>query len=119
MSENIVSEGNLYKIVTVADKNFEIRYGYTCEGERARWEPSPIYPDFLAFPEYTADGYPFAVAYQDTCKHYIPKPNVAGENWCNDCKLFDKQEDYIGICRCEERRRNGFTRNIRREEQHI
>ena len=104
MSENKIREGDLHKIVTIADKSFEIRYGYSCEGERARWEPSPIYPDFIASPEYTADGYPFATAYQDICEHYNPKPSASGENWCNDCTLFDKQEEYIGICKCQKRR---------------
>ncbi len=103
MSKNIVREGDLYKIVTVADKSFDIRYGYTCEGERPRWEPYPMYPDFLVSPEYTAEGYPFVTGDQDICEHYNPKPNVSGENWCNDCTLFDKQEEHIGICRCEKR----------------
>ena len=106
MSENVVREGDLYKIVTVADKSFEIRYGYSCEGECSRWEPSPLYPDFSTSPEYTAEGHPFATAYQDICEHYIPKPKATGENWCHDCLLFDQQEEYIGICRSEKRRRN-------------
>lgn len=104
MSETI-REGDLYKIVTVADKRFEIRYGYTSEGERELWKPTPVYPDFIKEPQYTADGSPFATAYQDICVHYEPKPKVTGENWCNDCKLFQKHEEYIGICQCEKRRK--------------
>lgn len=105
MNEVNIREGDLYKIAEVAGKAFEIRYGYTCEGERALWEPTPIYPDFIAIPEYTADGFPFATAYQDICEHYSPKPKATGENWCNDCTLFDKQEEYIGICRCPKRQK--------------
>ncbi len=104
MNENIVREGDLYKIVTVADKSFEIRYGYSCDGERAHWEPTPVYPDFIASPKYTAEGYPFAVAYQDICEYYDPKPKATGENWCNDCAMFDKKEEFIGICKCQKRR---------------
>lgn len=104
MSENRIREGGLYKIVTVADKQFEIRCGYICEGERTQWEPYPVYPNFLLSPEYTAEGYPFATGDQDICEHYIPKPKASGESWCNDCTLFDKQDEYLGICRCEARR---------------
>ncbi len=103
MNDVNIREGDLYKIVEVAGRSFEIRYGYSCEDERNRWEPTPIYPDFLITPEYTAEGYPFATAYQDICEHYSPKPKVTGENWCNDCTLFDKQEEYIGICKCRNR----------------
>ncbi len=108
MSNTKIREGDLYKTVTVADKTFEIRYGYSCDAERLRWEPTPIYPDFRASPEYTAKGYPFATAYQDICEYYIPKSNATGENWCNDCTLFDKLEEYIGICNCKEKNRNNI-----------
>ncbi len=112
MSDAKVREGDLYKIVDVAGKSFEIRYGYSCDGERARWEPIPIYPDFTASPEYTAEGYPFVTAYQDVCKYYSPKPKATEEGWCNDCILFDKQEEYIGICKCLNRQKSNKENTI-------
>lgn len=112
MTDEIIREGDLYKSVTVEDTVFEIYYGYACEQEREFWEPSPIYPDFLSSPVYTARGYPFATAYQDVCRHYLPKPDASNENWCNDCAYFNKYEEYIGVCRCEIRR----AKNVRQNE---
>ncbi len=99
-----IKEGNLYKTITVADKTFQIYYGYYSENERAIWEPAPIFPDFLKNPVFTDSGLPFTRADQDVCPHYSPKPKVSGEEWCNDCKHFKPGEDLIGICRCSKRK---------------
>lgn len=100
-----IREGDLHKTVVIGDRIFEIRYGYTSEEERSRWAPVPIYPDFAKAPQYTTDGFPFVTAYQDSCPHYRSKPMATGENWCSDCKHFEKCEEYIGICRCEKKSR--------------
>lgn len=100
-----IREGDLHKTVVIGDCIFEIRYGYTSEEERSRWAPVPIYPDFAKTPQYTSDGFPFVTAYQDSCPHYRPKPIATNENWCSDCKHFEKCEEYIGICRCEKKQR--------------
>lgn len=100
-----IREGDLHKTVVIGDRIFEIRYGYTSEEERSRWAPVPIYPDFARAPQYTTDGFPFVTAYQDSCPHYCSKPIATGENWCSDCKHFEKCEEYIGICRCEKKSR--------------
>ena len=100
-----IREGDLHKTVVIGDRIFEIRYGYTSEEERSRWAPVPIYPDFAKVPQYTTDGFPFVTAYQDSCPHYCSKPMATGENWCSDCKHFEKCEEYIGICRCEKKSR--------------
>lgn len=99
-----IREGDLHKTVVIEDTVFDIRYGYTCEAERNRWDPAPLYPDFGKTPKYTGDGAPFATAYQDACLHYRPTPSATGENWCGDCMYFDACEEYIGICRCEQTR---------------
>ncbi len=101
---NKIRDGDIYKIAVIADKSFTIRYGYSTDTEREMWEPTPMYPDFLSEPEYTPDGIPFATAFQDICIHYKVKPNTNGEKWCDNCIHFDKREDYIGLCRCEEKR---------------
>ena len=100
-----IREGDLHKTVVIGDRIFEIRYGYTSEEERSRWAPVPISPDFAKAPQYTTDGFPFVTAYQDSCPHYCSKPMATGENWCSDCKHFEKCEEYIGICRCEKKSR--------------
>ncbi len=99
-------EGDLYKIITVHGKAFPIYYGYYSEAERGRWEPTPIFPNFVQSADYTEDGVPYTRADQDVCQHYQPKPAVSGENWCNDCQHFLIGEDIIGICQCEKRKRN-------------
>ena len=99
-----IREGDLHKTVVIEDTVFEIRYGYTSEEERNRWEPVPIYPDFVKTPKHTGDGAPFVTAYQDACRHYRPTPSATGENWCGDCKHFEACEEYIGVCRCEKKR---------------
>lgn len=101
---NTIREGDLHKTVVIGDAIFEIRYGYTSEEERSRWDPVPIYPDFARTPEYTKEGYPFVTAYQDNCLHYTPKPSATNEKWCSDCEHFEKCEEYIGICRCEKKK---------------
>ena len=82
-----IRDGDLYKIAVIADKSFTIRYGYSTESEREKWEPTPIYPDFISEPVYTAKGIPFATAYQDVCEHYVANPNIHSEKWCDKgCK---------------------------------
>lgn len=98
-----VHEGDLYKIAEVAEFRFEIRYGYRDAGERQLWGPSPQYPDFLAQPHFTREGFPLATAYQDVCAHYRAKASASGEGWCDDCIHFQKLEEYIGLCRCPHR----------------
>lgn len=107
-----VREGDLHKICCVGGVSFEIRYGYSSEEERERWDPTPIYPDFLQKPEFTEDGYPFATAYQDVCRWYLPRPQASGEHWCSDCMHFEKCEEYIGICKCSTKRDPDFIREV-------
>ena len=67
----IVKEGDLYKIITVFGKTFELRYGYYAENERQSKfnEVTPIYPDFRKDPLHTMEGYPFVTQMQDVCEH--------------------------------------------------
>ena len=98
-----IRDGDIYKVVIISDNRFTIRYGYGTDAEREKWEPTPIYPDFISEPVYTADGFPFATAFQDICQHYKIKPDNNGESWCDNCIYFDKREDYIGLCKCDRR----------------
>ncbi len=97
-------EGDLYKTLHVAGTTFENRYRDHSANERPRWGETPIYPDILREPQYTAAGLPYATAWQDVCEHYHPRTRVSGENWCNDCKFFAAGEPLIGVCQCNERR---------------
>ena len=105
MTEKI-REGDVYKVFTIDNTTFEIRFGYESPIEKERgWEPTPIYPDFTKEPKYDSEEYPFVTVYQSVCPHYKPRDRVSGEEWCADCEWMEKNEAYIGICRCKERRR--------------
>ena len=97
-------EGTLHKRFEIAGVTFEIYYGFSTGEERRRnWDPSPIYPDFSEHPQYTKEGEPFAVVYGVPCEFYAPF-NDSENEWCENCKYFEKHEQYIGVCKCEERR---------------
>ncbi len=98
-----IEEGSLYKSITIEDNTFDIFYGYYSEAERHRWEPAPIFPDFTQTPMFTQDGAPYTRADQDVCEHYTPKPQVSGENWCNDCRHYRLGEEVLGVCLCDKR----------------
>lgn len=98
-------EGDLYKIYTVDDHSFEIRYGYHEENERGRVEPLPIFPDLVAVPVYTRSGLPVTAYVQAPCKHYAPHHLSYAEEWCGDCSHYDGGRAKMGRCLCPERRR--------------
>jgi hypothetical protein len=96
-------EGDLYKVITVGGRSFEIYYGYYEEMDRQNpsVEPMEIYPDFLKSPVYTDEGIPFAVAMQTPCEHFL---GVADEdNTCYQCGYYEGQEELLGLCRCKMR----------------
>ncbi len=99
-----IREGTLHRKFEIEGVLFEIYYGYSNEQERKRgWEPSPLYPDFNEKPQYTPSGYQFTVVY-GVCDRYIPTKESSSE-WCENCEHFEKHEQYVGICRCEQRRK--------------
>lgn len=96
----IHSEGEIYKILNILDKVFEIRYGYYEDYERENpfIDPIPIYPDFKEVPEYTNEGIPFVTKMQDICKHY--KGRHTAEADCGECDHYRHCDELIGICLC-------------------
>ena len=100
-------EGDVYKIINVEGVTFEIRYGYyDPEIERGNIEPMPIFPDFIKKPQFTEKGYMFITADQPRCKHFKPKPKISDEGWCNDCEHLQLYGTCLGVCRCEQNKRN-------------
>ena len=97
-------EGDLYRICTVEDISFEIRYGYYAEDERGRVEPLPVYPDMVAKPIYTRSGSPVTAYIQAPCHHYEPRQPSEPEEWCGDCLHYDGGREKMGRCLCPERR---------------
>ena len=92
-----VQDGDLYKAVSVFDKDFEIRYGYYEEFERESsfGEPVPIYPDFEAAPVYTDEGLPFVTQMQVLCSL---GDSAFSDGCCVDCSYFLHGDDLIGVC---------------------
>lgn len=101
--ETRAREGDLYKILSICGKNFPLYYGYYDERDRySKYnDPIPIYPDFSADPQYTAEGIPFVTAMQDACEHYAGHDR---EGNCESCLHYHECEDLIGICRCDRRK---------------
>ena len=86
-------EGDLYGVVRIYGKTFEIYYGYYEEIDRFSKYPQPIevFPDFIKEPLYTDDGTPFVTAIQMTCEHYEKVRDTADK--CADCLYFEKGEE--------------------------
>lgn len=94
-----LKEGDLYKVISLFGKTFELRYGYYSESERNSKfnEVIPIYPDFISFPQYTPEGHPFVTQMQDICIHFDGED---GGDDCFSCRHYHHGEDLLGICKC-------------------
>ena len=88
-------DGDLYRIIFINGKTFEIRYGYYEEFERDRNDPVPIYPNLLERPVYDGDGRPIVTAMQDVCDHF---DGSCGEIGCYGCAHYKAVEDLMGVC---------------------
>ena len=99
-------EGELYKTVTAHGKTFELRYGFYEEKDRQNpmCAPSVIYPDFIGVPIYTDEGEPFATMIQDACDKYDGDGPRTTDTTCAECNFFERDEEWIGICKCPSRR---------------
>ena len=108
-------EGDVYKIVEIFGRRFELRYGYYEEYERERGEPPiPIYPDFRETPLYTAEGYPFVTQMQELCEH---GESGFEDGVCADCRYYRDGDELIGVCLLEKNRRTPDETNNNRKEK--
>lgn len=99
-------EGDLYKIIRLYGKTFEIRYGFyeECDRHTLFAEPMEIYPDFIKEPQYTDEGIPFATAIQIPCENFS---GAMDENsTCEECDFYQNGEELLGICTCPCRRQS-------------
>ena len=99
----VIKEGDLYKVINVFGRTFELYYGYYEEKDRhSKYnEPIEIYPDLVKNPVYTDDGIPFVTAIQQTCKHFKKIKDTTDR--CIDCKFFQRGEELFGLCKCKAR----------------
>ena len=99
-----IKAGDLYKVITVAGRTFEIRYMDCGDYDPdSKGEFIPDFPFFDEKPEYTNDRYPFTNLLNDSCEQYKTKSNRPN-NTCQDCIYFKDAVEEIGVCRCTARR---------------
>ena len=91
-------EGEIFKIIHLYGKTFEIRYGFyeECDRHTMFAEPMEIYPDFLKEPQFTDEGIPFATAIQTPCEHFSGRRD--DNSTCEDCACYRSGEELLGIC---------------------
>ena len=99
MDDKKIREGDIYKVIQVKDKTFEIKYGYYEEFERNSIDPVPIFPDLSENPVYTACGYKIVTQMQDPCKHFELKSEIFSEQWCGSCKYYEDERCMISVCK--------------------
>ena len=93
-------EGDLFKVIHLHGRIFEIRYGFyeECDRHNQFAEPMEIYPDFLKAPQYTDEGTPFITAIQIPCAHFT---RTKDENsTCEECAHYRHGEELLGTCAC-------------------
>ena len=98
----IPKEGDLYKVVNIHGRSFELRYGYyeECDRQSPLCQPVVIYPDFIQDPVYTDDGTPFVTMMQDACPYFKGEKKRTADSTCDECKYFKHGDDWFGICTC-------------------
>ena len=91
-------EGELFKIINIHGKIFEIKYGFyeDCDRYNRYAEPMEIYPDFIKEPQYTQDGIPFVTAMQLPCSDFKGKNDE--NSTCEECLFYKHCEELLGIC---------------------
>lgn len=96
----VLKEGDLFKVIKIFGKTFEIRYGFYEESDRhtSFAEPMEIYPDFIKEPQHTDEGVPFVTAIQVPCENFSGSKDE--NSTCEECAFYEHCEELIGICTC-------------------
>ena len=99
-THSVPKEGEIFKIIHLNGKLFEIRYGFYEERDRYTpyAEPIPIYPNFLATPQFDENGIPFVTAMQSPCLRFIGMKTE--DSGCADCSWYCHGEELLGTCSC-------------------
>lgn len=100
-NNTLAKEGDLYKVYTVEEHTFEIRYGYYEQSERGLIDPLPVFPDLVKRPAYTKNGRPVVTVIQVPCKYYAPHNKQHSEEWCGDCMHYSDASREIAVCNCD------------------
>lgn len=103
----VPKEGDLFKIIHLYGRVFEICYGFyeECDRHTRYAEPIEIYPNFIKEPQYTDDGIPFVTAIQTPCEYFSGLRNE--NSTCEECASYRHGDELLGICLCPmNKRRN-------------
>lgn len=95
-----VQEGDIYELLLVDGRLFEIRYGYYEEYERNGAEPIPIFPDLGEVPVYGSSGKRIVTFMQEPCPHFKPQSDDT-ELCCGCCRFYPKNRQMMDVCACE------------------
>lgn len=103
---DIPKEGELFKIIQLFGKTFEIRYGFyeECDRHTQYAEPIAIYPNFEKEPQYTDDGTPFVTAMQSPCACFSGKMDE--NSVCGDCSYYRRGDELLGTCACPKNKKD-------------
>lgn len=105
LTQNIPKEGELFKIIELHGRIFEIRYGFYEESDRHNRfaEPVEIYPDFIKHPQYTDEGIPFITAIQTPCPYF--RGSRDENSTCEECAYYQHCEELLALCGCPQNRK--------------
>ena len=93
-------EGDLFKVIELGGKTFEIHYGFyeECDRHTQYAEAVAIYPNFEKEPQYTDDGTPFVTEMQSPCACFSGKMDE--NSVCGDCSYYRRGDELLGTCAC-------------------
>lgn len=94
-----VREGDIYEVLSVDGRTFEIRYGYYEDFERDGSAPIPFYPDLEKSPVYGESSKYIVTFMQEPCIYYEPRVENA-EPYCGCCKHYPNNKQMINACQC-------------------
>ena len=99
-------EGDLFKVIELGGKTFEIRYGFyeECDRHTQYAEAVAIYPNFEREPQYADDGTPFVTEMQSPCACFIGKMNE--NSVCRDCSYYRRGDELLGTCACPKNKKD-------------
>ena len=105
----VPKEGDLFKVIKLYGRTFEIRYGFYEERDRYTplAEPVAIYPDFAANPQYSEEGIPFVTEMQALCPYFTGKKSE--DSCCGDCAYYVHGDELLGTCSCPQNQKTADT----------
>lgn len=93
-----VQEGEIYEVLYIDGKTFEIRYGFYEDYERDGSEPIPIYPDLEKTPVYGDSGKMIVTHMKSPCAYFKPQTEHGVERCCGCCVYYPVNRQMMSVC---------------------